>query len=113
MRAGIAGQHGTDLGLRRILIGPAQLRQFDMELAAMRGEGILAGFGAADLMRNRGDFGQRQEVMRDVPAEVAHRRYRGPGRPRNLSDIVAFAKGRQQFGTEQRQAQQRRRADQR
>ncbi len=106
--AGKLRQHVADFILHFFLVLARRRFQFDMHLAAMRAPGVLAAFRAANLLLDAFDFGNFQQLRRNLRANPFHFRQRSSRCHRDADDKMSLAEIRQKFAAKKRQRRQRR-----
>ncbi len=105
LQAGIGVEHGVDLRLDLVLLGTGQIGfQLDMELALFGAPGVFAAFGTADLLLDRGDAVDAQQVAGNRLAVAAHDRQGCAGLGGDAQDEMAFLERRQKFDGKKEQA---------
>ena len=101
---GIAFDDLADRSLGFRLIDPRRGLELDVELAAVRAPSVLAELGAADLLRDRRDVRQREDLGADSSANPEHLVERSAGqRAARLDDEVPLLELGHELAAEPRQ----------
>ena len=85
-----AFEHRLDLRRHLVVLHLGEMLEFDMELAAMRPPGILAQFGAADLLSHRVDVGVLEQFLGNARPNPEHLGERSARHGKDLEDEMAL-----------------------